>query len=188
MNAQQGSEMFNAAKRRQPLRWRHHLARLLVWLMVLGANAGMPALAAGDAERGEEIYTQRCMLCHGEEGDGMGPAAERLNPPPRDFTMAQYKIRTTRVDEIAPADADLVRMIHDGMPGTAMPGWSDVLSDADIQDLTAFLKTLAGLEEEEPGQVIDYGTQVPVSPESIAQGRELFHEDDRCSECHGQAG
>lgn len=188
MKVQQSSEVVNVARRRQPLRWRYRLAHLPFWVIVLGANSGLPALAAGDVERGEEIYAQRCMLCHGEEGDGMGPAVDRLNPPPRDFTMAQYKIRTTRVDEIAPVDADLVRMIHDGMPGTAMPGWSDVLTDADIQDLTAFLKTFAGLEEEAPGQVIDYGTQVPASPESIAQGRELFHENDRCSECHGKAG
>ncbi|MBT3264949.1 MAG: c-type cytochrome [Acidiferrobacteraceae bacterium] len=167
---------------------RQYLRLIVIFLTVLLGFMARPAFPAGDAEKGEEIYVQRCTLCHGEEGDGMGPAAERLNPPPRDFTMAQYKIRTTAFEEIVPVDSDLVRMIHDGMPSTAMPGWGDVLTEQDINDLVAFLKTLAGLEEEEPGQVIDYGVQVPISPESIETGRKLFHEDDRCSECHGQAG
>ena len=157
-------------------------------LLVLVTAVAIPAFAAGDAERGAEIYTVRCALCHGDEGDGMGPATERLNPPPRDFTMAQYKIRTTGFEEIAPADADLVRMIHDGMPGTAMPGWGDLLSEQDIDDLVVFIKTLAGLEEEEPGKPIDYGNQVAISAESIEQGSQIFHDDDRCSECHGQGG
>ncbi len=161
---------------------------IAISLMLLIGLTATSAFSAGDAEKGEQIYVQRCTLCHGEDGDGMGPAAERLNPPPRDFTMAQYKIRTTAFEEIVPVDGDLVRMIHDGMPGTAMPGWSDVLTEQDINDLVAFLKTLAGLEEEEPGQIIDFGAQVPISPESIEVGRKLFHEDDRCSECHGQSG
>ena len=161
---------------------------IAISLMLLIGLTATSAFSAGDAEKGEQIYVQRCTLCHGEDGDGMGPAAERLNPPPRDFTMAQYKIRTTAFEEIVPVDGDLVRMIHDGMPGTAMPGWSDVLTEQDINDLVAFLKTLAGLEEEEPGQIIDFGAQVPISPESIEAGRKLFHEDDRCSECHGQSG
>jgi DMSO reductase family type II enzyme heme b subunit len=142
----------------------------------------------GDADRGVEIYTTRCILCHGEEGDGLGPAAERLNPPPRDFTLGQYKIKTTGFDDIVSNDEDLFRMINDGMPQTAMPGWGDMLSEQDIWDVIAYLKTFAGLEEEEPTEQVDYGTQVTSSPESIEKGKQLFHDGDRCSECHGENG
>ncbi|MDP6589088.1 MAG: c-type cytochrome [Alphaproteobacteria bacterium] len=143
---------------------------------------------SGDADNGEALYFQRCVGCHGDEGDGLGPAAERLNPPPRDFTLGQYKFKTTGFDDIVPNDADLTRMISDGMPGTAMPGWSDVLSDQDILDLTAYIKIFAALDEEEPSDQVDYGSQIATSPESIATGRELFLKDDRCAECHGQSG
>ena len=143
---------------------------------------------SADADRGAEIYARRCVLCHGEDGDGLGPAAERLNPPPRDFTFGQYKIKSTGFDDIVPNDNDLFRMISDGMPGTAMPGWGDMLSDQDIRDLIAYIKVFAGLEEETPSMQVDYGTQVDSSPESIARGKELFHEGDRCSECHGENG
>ena len=94
------------------------------WILCLSlALLASPPVAAkpGDAESGEAIYATRCVLCHGEEGDGLGPAAERLNPPPRDFTFGQYKIKTTGFEDIVPNDADLFRMIRDGMPGTAMP-------------------------------------------------------------------
>lgn len=140
----------------------------------------------GDAKRGEAIYAKRCVVCHGKEGDGDGAAAERLNPPPRDFTEGQYKFKTTGFDDVVPNDADLLRMIRDGMPGTSMPGWSDVLSDQDMQDLVAYIKIFAGLDEEKPSDQLDYGARVATSPESIATGKKLFL--DRCAECHGAAG
>lgn len=142
----------------------------------------------GDTANGERIYAKRCLMCHGDEGDGLGPAAERFNPPPRDFTLGQYKFRTTYFDDMISNDDDLFRMIADGMPGTVMPGWRDLLREQEIRDLIAYLKTFSGLEEEEPTQQIDYGAQIPVSAESIEEGRRLFLEDDRCSECHGSEG
>ena len=157
--------------------------------LLAGLFLALPALAqTGDADRGEEVYLGRCVLCHGEEGDGLGPAAERLNPPPRDFTSGQYKIKTTAFNDVVPNDADFIRMIRDGMPGTAMPAWSDALSEQDIKDVVAYIKTFAELEEEKPTAQVDYGTRVESSPESIARGDKVFHDGDRCSECHGREG
>jgi len=155
-----------------------------MFLWVTGPACAEP----GDAEKGAQVYAKRCVWCHGEEGDGEGPAAERLNPPPRDFTAAQYKIKTTAFDDDFANDDNMFRMIRDGMPGTAMPGWSDVLSEQEMWDLVWYIKTVAGLEEEELGVDMDYGTQIESSPESIARGKQLFLEDDRCLECHGKEG
>ncbi|MFQ5438688.1 MAG: c-type cytochrome, partial [Paracoccaceae bacterium] len=140
---------------------------------------------AGDIDRGEAIYVKRCVQCHGDEGDGLGPGADRLNPPPRDFTLGLFKFKTSSFDADLPNDSDILRMIRDGMPGTAMPAWGDKLSEQDMADVLVYIKFFAELEGEPEGQ-IDYGTQVATSPESISRGRKLFHEDDRCSECHGQ--
>ena len=149
----------------------------------------LPAVAAeGDPDRGETIYLKRCVWCHDDEGEGQGPAADRLNPPPRDFTLGQYKIKTTVFSHDYASDDDIYRMIRDGMPGTAMPGWSDILSEQDMWDLVIYLKIFAGIEEDEPGEGIDYGTQIESSEQSIAEGKRLFHDGDRCAECHGQAG
>ncbi|MDP6350854.1 MAG: ethylbenzene dehydrogenase-related protein [Alphaproteobacteria bacterium] len=161
------------------------LWKYLALAALVGLTVG-PAAAAGDADRGEGIHAQRCEVCHGEEGDGAGAGAERLNPPPRDFTMAQYKIKTTGFEDILPDDDDLFRVIRDGMPGTSMPGWSDMLSDQDMWDLIAYLKVLGELEEEEPGVPVDFTTQIASSEDSIAKGKPLF--EDRCVECHGNEG
>jgi len=150
---------------------------------------GSPVIAApGNAENGKKIYEKRCLMCHGEEGDGDGPGAERLNPPPRDFTEAGYKIKTTGEEDPVPNDDDIYRMIKDGMPGTAMPGWADILKEQEMWDLVLYLKMFAELEDEKPEEQLDYGTQVATSPESIAQGKKLFHDKERCSECHGEDG
>jgi mono/diheme cytochrome c family protein len=36
-------------------------------------------------QKGKEIYEKKCSLCHGEKGDGKGPASARLNPKPTNF-------------------------------------------------------------------------------------------------------
>lgn len=38
-----------------------------------------------------ELYTARCSVCHGTEGDGDGPASASLNPKPRAFSDAQWQ-------------------------------------------------------------------------------------------------
>jgi DMSO reductase family type II enzyme heme b subunit len=141
----------------------------------------------GNADKGKAIYDKRCAWCHGENGDGNGPGAEKLNPPPRDFTSGNYKIKTSNYGELVPNDDDIVRMIRDGMPGTAMPGWRDLLSDEDIRDLVAYVKSFAGFDRPPEAQV-DFGKQIPSSPESIAEGKKLFEQGDRCVECHGPNG
>ncbi|MCP4329446.1 MAG: c-type cytochrome [Alphaproteobacteria bacterium] len=159
-------------------------AVLAAVLMVAAPAAATP----GDADRGEEIYAARCLQCHGEDGDGLSPAEERLNPPPRDFTSGDYKFRSTAFEDFVPNDDDLMRMVRDGMNGTAMPGWGDILSEQEMWDVIAYIKTFAGLEEEQPSAQVDYGTMIESSPDSIAKGRDLFLASDRCSECHGRDG
>ena len=161
--------------------------RLMLGVLLL-AVASLSSAKPGNVEQGEQIYSRRCVFCHGDEGDGLGPAAERLNPPPRDFTAGTYKIKTTGFEDMVPRDEDIFRMIRDGMPGTAMPNWADVLSEQETWDLVAYIKTFAGYDEEEPGEMIDYGEQIVSSPESIEKGKALYHDQDRCSECHGEDG
>ena len=86
--------------------------------VVLGAPA-LAAAQAGDAKAGKAVYDLKCIGCHGEKGDGKGPAAELVVPKPRDFTTGLYKIRTSA--NKAPTDQDLFRIITDGMPETSMP-------------------------------------------------------------------
>jgi cbb3-type cytochrome c oxidase subunit III len=161
------------------------LALLALCLTLLLAA---PAMAKpGTPAKGKEIYDRRCTWCHGADGDGGGAAKDFLNPPARDFTSGNYKIKSSVFEEMVPSDDDVYRMIRDGMPGTAMPGWGDLLGEQDMWDLVAYVKSFASYDKP-PAKLVDYGTQVASSAESIAKGKKLFEDGDRCVECHGKAG
>lgn len=173
------------------------MLRLLL-ISALAAAVFSPAsfASSGDMEQGREVYEKRCSWCHGKEGAGDGPAGEYLNPPPRDFTLGLYKWKSTPFDEYAPSDDDFRKMVSgtgphngipgwDGMNGTSMPGWSDVLSRKDIENVTGYIKSFADLGKPEKPSISLSGGIKP-SKESIERGRRLFK--DRCSECHGEEG
>lgn len=139
----------------------------------------------GDIEAGKKIYEIKCVRCHGWEGMGDGAASEFLNPPPRDFTMGLYKFKTSTFEEYFPNDKDIFRAIKEGLPGTSMPRWDDVLKDQDMWDLVAYVKNFVeGWEA--PANSVDLGGKIGPSGEVIEKGAKLFK--DRCSECHGDTG
>ena len=50
---------------------------------------------------GREVYARQCSGCHGTTGDGQGPAAAYLNPPPRDYRLGRFKFtdrKSTRLN------------------------------------------------------------------------------------------
>jgi len=155
----------------------------VVGTLALGAPA-LVAAQAGDANAAKALYELKCVGCHGQKGDGKGPAAELLSPPPRDFTSGIYKIRTTAGK--APSDQDLFRVITDGMPGTSMPSWA-VLPEKERWNLVAYVKALAADKFKEPTKKADLPKEVASSTESIKRGKEMF-EAIECNKCHGTEG
>jgi DMSO reductase family type II enzyme heme b subunit len=139
----------------------------------------------GDASAGKALYEKKCALCHGEKGDGNGPAAATLDPKPRDFTKGKYKIRTTPSGQ-PPSDQDLFRIITDGMPETSMPPWK-VLPEKNRWNLVAYIKGFAPSSFQEAPKAVTLPKEVASSKESIARGKEMF-EAIECNKCHGNAG
>jgi DMSO reductase family type II enzyme heme b subunit len=142
-----------------------------------------------DADAIEAVYMKRCSQCHGEDGDGLGVAADRMYPAPRDFTLGLFKYKTTDADSEFPTDADFRRTIMEGLPGTAMPAWKTLLTDAEVTGLIQLIKEFGGWEEEDPEDLspIEMGTPpTEVTPELLALGREQFVK--ACVQCHGDAG
>ena len=112
--------------------------------VVAAMLVGVPRLSsqAPQQTQGQRVYDRWCSECHGSEGRGDGSAAAYMFPRPRDFTGAVYQIRSTASGSI-PTDADIRRVIDEGMPGTAMPGWAEVLSESDRDALVEHLKTFS---------------------------------------------
>jgi len=157
-------------------------ARIGIALVLLGASTAWGQ--AGDSKNGKVVYDKKCLLCHGEKGDGKGAAAPELSPAPRDFVSGVYKIRSTASK--IPSDQDLFRIITDGMPGTSMPGWK-VLPEKERWDLVAYLKAFAADKFKEAPKRQDLPKEVASSAESIKRGKEMY-EAIECHKCHGTAG
>ncbi|MEN8375184.1 MAG: c-type cytochrome [Gemmatimonadota bacterium] len=156
--------------------------------LVAAAIALAAPLAAQDAEHpGKAPYDKWCSGCHGVEGDGQGYGTEYMLPRPRDFTQALYQIRTTESGGL-PTDADILAVIDDGMPGTAMPGWRERLTRDERDALVDYLKTFSRFfETEGTPQALDLGRPLGGGADGIAAGREVF-ERVECWKCHGDAG
>jgi cytochrome c oxidase cbb3-type subunit II len=87
--------------------------------------------------RGKEVFLDRCVGCHGLKGNGKGPGATFLSPPPADFTSAD--------DACCGGDTgpgDFYYRILRGWPGTAMENFGDRLSVDDIWRVVLFVKTI----------------------------------------------
>ena len=120
------------------------MARLLIVLTTTIALAAPAAFAAGDAAAGKKNYDTLCFTCHGSAGKGDGPAGAALTPPPRDFSVGDFKFDADK-NGTPGEDADMKLVIkngagaYDGNP--SMAPWGH-LSDKDVDDLIAFVRSL----------------------------------------------
>jgi mono/diheme cytochrome c family protein len=149
---------------------------LLAMLLVLLAMAAGASAQEGDITRGSQIYDANCAVCHGSEGQGR-VGANLSN----DFPA---------IDPEAFARA----AIEQGIPGSAMPAWSQQyggpLNDQEIADVAAFVTSLSGGRS----PMAPTATPLPVTPVPTVpgatgdpgHGRTLFVEN--CAMCHGDRG
>ena len=85
-------------------------------------------------KKGQAIFTSNgCNACHGEKGDGSGPAAAALKPPPRNFTKGDFKNGNK--------PQNLFDSITKGIPKSAMSGYAHI-PENDRWALVAFIKSL----------------------------------------------
>jgi len=127
----------------------------------LAAATGVSPLAYApatpSAARGQSLFADNCVTCHGEHGDGKGPSATQLHPPPANFTDPAFMRGETPYD--------FFHVVSLGKHNTAMPAWDSTLSVQDRWDLVAYLWTLA------PGTA------------GLAEGQGVYL--TQCASCHG---
>ena len=155
-------------------------------LVAMGPLSGSSA-RANDIETGKKVYERYCSQCHGDKGDGQGPAAPHLRPKPRDFTTGKFKLRTTPSGAL-PTDEDIKRVIRLGMPYTSMPAWPG-LSDGDVNGVVQYVKHFheGFADPSQAPKPIDLPSAPAFSKESAQKGRELYVANG-CVRCHGDSG
>jgi mono/diheme cytochrome c family protein len=173
----------------------------------------MPAEATGQPRviDGKQLYSGYCAPCHGENGDGNGPAARFLYPKPRNFGEGKFRLATT--DNAIPSDDDLLRVVTRGMPGSAMFPFGHVREEdrrSLVEQVRLLIRTateqqilrqaaergdtvepteLAQLVDDltRPGEPITLPSDLPAPSEaSVAHGREMYRKT--CMNCHGEKG
>lgn len=94
----------------------------------------VPQPTADIIASGGKLFQTNCSVCHGEKGDGRGPAAVAIkDPKPRDFTSGNFKYGAE--------PRDIFKTITEGSPGTAMPPWNS-LSEKERWALVFYLKSI----------------------------------------------
>jgi cytochrome c553 len=101
------------------------IAILLAFVLLLN----VAVLLGADAEAGKVLYTKKCKVCHGADGTPP-PALLKANPAMMAFSSEKFQ---------AMKDADIKGKIA-GSPKHKTLAKS--LTDADTDNLTAFLRTL----------------------------------------------
>ncbi len=84
------------------------------------------------ATAGAEVFKMNCETCHGPQGHGDGPAGQVLDPKPKNLVDLE-KVTT---------DDYLFWRISTGKPGTPMIAWDGILTDEQIWETVAFIRTL----------------------------------------------
>lgn len=94
-------------------------------------SSPMPLGLKGDPHKGFDFFMKNCAECHGTLGDGNGPRAYFITPPPRNFLLETSRQKLNR--------PVLFEAISNGRLGTNMPAWSKVLSNQEIANVAEFV-------------------------------------------------
>lgn len=148
-------------------------------------SLGGALVPAATLERGARAYMRACRPCHGHRGDGRGPQAVGMWPPPRDLRLGVVAYGSVPAGSLW-RDEDVVRVVRGGLAGTGMRAWTDV-SDDDLSAIVQFVKTLAPrFRSEAPAEPVraspDPWAGRPAA--AAARGRALYHGLARCQACH----
>jgi cytochrome c oxidase cbb3-type subunit 2 len=140
----------------------------------------------GHAGAAHTNYRRYCLGCHGELGDAEGENAQWLDPKPRNFTLAQFKCRSTPTGTL-PTDQDLFDTIGRGLLNSNMPAWFP-LPNQERADMVAYVKHFSGKwQTQKPGEPIVIPPEPAVTDERVQAGHALFQRLE-CWKCHGPEG
>jgi mono/diheme cytochrome c family protein len=95
-------------------------------------------VSAETLNEGRDVYLQYCAMCHGARGEGRGPAARHMEPPPRAFTTGIFSVAQAGA---LPTDDALLDVLRRGVRGTAMTPL--LIGEAKGRAVIQYLKTLS---------------------------------------------
>jgi mono/diheme cytochrome c family protein len=115
------------------------MARRMPALVIFAVLSAASLASAQNKEEGKKFYVTYCSSCHGDSGKGDGPAAASLPVRPANHTDGSVMNKLS--------DKTLFDIISKGGPAGGksnfMPAWGGALKENQIQDIVAYLRSIA---------------------------------------------
>lgn len=107
-------------------------------LCLSGALMLLLVVAAVSAATTEEVFNQKCAMCHGKDGKGQTPMGKKLKL--RDLTDAKV--------QAAAKDAEWEKILADGVKSpegkSLMPGYKDKMKPEELKELLKYSRGFKG--------------------------------------------
>ena len=126
----------------------------LILILTGGSVLAQNRYTTTEAEVGKQQFTANCMVCHGPEGNAINGV---------DLGHGQFRL--------ASLDADLMRIMKNGIPGTGMP--ANNLTDEQARQIVAYLRSMAAS-----------AASSTVPPGDAGRGKAIFEGKGECLSCH----
>jgi mono/diheme cytochrome c family protein len=111
------------------------IALLVAGCLAVGSSAAAQAARPTTNRPVQELYVQNCQMCHMPDGNA---AIKQMN-----FTDGEWIHGTTIKQQ--------VKVVTDGVPGTAMMSFKDRLSDQEILNLVKYVRNFDKKLAAKPG-------------------------------------
>lgn len=150
---------------------------LVTLLILLAAFQAVVMAQTPEEELGARLYAENCAVCHGDSGQGRVGANLSKNWP-----------------SIRP-DLTIRTIILNGVPGTAMPAWSQALGGPlTVEEVDAIVTYILSWQEGDfviITPAVQSTARAPITPIPQVEGdpnrgARLF--DENCVVCHGLSG
>lgn len=159
-------------------------------------NAFMKSALDPQVQRGKQVYSEKCVMCHGERGEGL--PTDQMNVPPRNFAAPQARVDLTK--------EKMIEAVTNGRSGTMMISFREQLPKKDIEAVVAYIDAILmvpqsqisgtsahGGREQDADQTfgkaapVDMSAPFPRELKGNAKKGEQFYRAN-CAECHGDKG
>ena len=105
-----------------------------ICLVIAGSSWAAGQGNRGNPRDGQAIYEAQCLRCHGNKLDGNGPEGKYLIVRPADFQSVHSRAKT---------DWELLITIANGALFSPMHGYRGRLTDQQMLDVLAYIRTMA---------------------------------------------
>jgi mono/diheme cytochrome c family protein len=106
----------------------------VLFALILTNSGALGETRLSTTDLGQRIYQRNCLRCHGVSLDGKGPDAASLSVPPANFHTYLSRLKD---------DVEFEKTIKQGKQFLGMHNWEDTLTDEQVHDLIAYIRSAA---------------------------------------------